>query len=145
MIARSTLRDQLNDATMPCLTDQATGMAPILSEHLWAYVQGDLSEEELTDFLIAKLESADNTLYRLEEEIEYPEAAFDCHQGIHKAFVLYHDAFHEISDLMLEDVQPVNLPQVIREFVRADELVRKSQQDLDEMINPPIEIDGWAC
>ena len=85
---------------MPFLASSENGFAGRLNERLWAFVNGGLKEDELATFISGKLDQADDNVYLLEEEIEYPDAAMELHAVLHSAFTLYHEALTNLEEFL---------------------------------------------
>lgn len=127
---------------MPFLASSENGFAGRLNERLWAFVNGGLKEDELATFISGKLDQADDNVYLLEEEIEYPDAAMELHAVLHSAFTLYHEALTNLEEFLWgeEEVED-GLPGIMRELLRADRLTGAFSEELGEMADPTVEVD----
>jgi hypothetical protein len=129
---------------MPFLLPTENGIAGSLKEQLWAYVSGRLSEELLADFIAAKLDLADDNLYRLEEEIEYPDCLADLHLLLHSAFSLYQNALLNLEEFLWgEEQEDEQLPAIMRDLVQADRITGNFTNDLSERVDPDFTLD-WV-
>ncbi len=124
---KKTLKEQLEGPEMPLVSYSEQGLAWKIYERLWRFAKGQLADSELEEFLLEKLESAEENLTVL-ETIDYPEIAAEHHEHLHAAFVSFLQALElleeflwgEAEELVQEDGSELTLGAVMRKILEAD-------------------------
>ena len=100
-------------------------------------VKGVITQAELEEFLINKLDLTVQNLDKLESE-EYPESAAEIHAALHTDFVYYEQGLLILEDFLARETErsEFSLSELFEVFRRGDKCIELFKGELENRLAP---------